>query len=604
VVHVDGNTINVRRSPGRTWCTGETPTQLRNTAAANPGFSVMGITGAVSPTGEERVAWTERNGATNVGQAYVLEGGPDGRLGTADDRGPYLVESVTGGFVAVVKLGGNALAYRSTHFANGLYSGTWYVLSAGPSGFGSGTTLHTPDAATQWVDVQSDGARALFVRTDGILRVRTPGANGVYEDAGDDVEVTWDPGNLVNNVLTAVLEGGHAVLIGNTGSPPIQHWSAGPDGVFGTGDDSHGQLLASSANRTQATLYAGYLYYAQNNAGQTDLHAVDLSTLRWEAISDLNSLLYRPRANHQGTLFFETGGGMVARSPQGSETRATQSHNQFDADGSILATNGNATLYAYVADATGTFFSSNAWRVTVLTNYGGNRVGGSGAVAVGENHVVVDGWESATSSHSVYLADLDVVTPAVTRVVRIDDLAPVNGTIATDGASNVGVSARHVMWSCSAGICVREPGPNGILGDGDDVAFVLQDPVTHGAVSGYGFRQWRDRVLCSSPPDGVVVIDAGPDHAFNTADDDRIVLGAIPLGNQYSDLAGDVVAWITYGTGTAAGFQIWQADLVTGARRQLTDYYSSKNAVSVEPSGRVFWNDAVIPTPNVFVHAF
>ncbi len=59
----------------------------------------------------------------------------------------------------------------------------------------------------------------------------------------------------------------------------------------------------------------------------------------------------------------------------------------------------------------------------------------------------------------------------------------------------------------------------------------------------------------------------------------------------------------TLAAGAPAGLQVWLADLAAGTRRQITSHYSAKQHVTVEPSGRVLWDDAVFPNRAVFVSA-
>jgi hypothetical protein len=147
---------------------------------------------------------------------------------------------------------------------------------------------------------------------------------------------------------------------------------------------------------------------------------------------------------------------------------------------------------------------------------------------------------------------------------------------------------------------VRERGGGGTFAGG--TSFLLQKP---GAPSPYltsgEVRVWHDRIGFRRNDGILVVVDAGPDHAFNTLDDVEQVLFPVPFGASNFDLAGDFVAYVA--AGAPAGLQVWLADIGAGTRRPVSHHYSAKQHLTVEPSGRVLWDDTVFSDRAVFVSA-
>jgi len=92
---------------------------------------------------------------------------------------------------------------------------------------------------------------------------------------------------------------------------------------------------------------------------------------------------------------------------------------------------------------------------------------------------------------------------------------------------------------------------------------------------------------------GVVLLDAGPDGLFNTADDRarQLTSHARSLASEVA-VAGDWAAWLD--TGAPGGDQVFLLHGLDGAPMQLTASTSAKGHLALDPDGRVHWLDAVM----------
>ena len=79
------------------------------------------------------------------------------------------------------------------------------------------------------------------------------------------------------------------------------------------------------------------------------------------------------------------------------------------------------------------------------------------------------------------------------------------------------------------------------------------------------------------------------------------MLFPVSYGVANFDIAGNFVAYVA--AGAPAGLQVWLADIAAGTRRQLSHHYSAKQHLTVEPSGRVLWDDTAFSNRAVFVSA-
>jgi hypothetical protein len=100
---------------------------------------------------------------------------------------------------------------------------------------------------------------------------------------------------------------------------------------------------------------------------------------------------------------------------------------------------------------------------------------------------------------------------------------------------------------------------------------------------------------------GLYLLDSGRDGLFGTADDRERKLSAIaPPPGRYA-VAGD---WVTFLDAAApGGLQVQLARGMDGPIYVVTDYYSAKRSLALDPSGRVYWIDAVFAPEGIFVRA-
>jgi hypothetical protein len=617
LVHADAGQIKIRRrGAGGVWCTGDTTGVIRNVPG---GWTVMAVGAGYDPTGAlERAIWSEHSYATGQNVVWVAEPGFDGRLATTDDPGPVAIATLATGYTQAVQLGGNWALYRTNTGGGGWDDGTTVVVNRGTSGFtGAGVTSWSPNAMT--AALSADGSQLAWIDPTSVttqsVHVRTPGANGRYEAAGDDADVSralLGP-DVYQGALA--LDGGHVLFLEQGtaagGASYADHWYAGPNGTFeaaGAGVDDVFERIAPSNNfRADPTigtgLAGGVVHFGSRVMNDSDLQALDLSQLRWETITDANAA--RPTANHSGTVLYSRAtGGTTARAPDGTETRSGVGHGYWIAsdlvDVAFDDTSGRG-LYWEAADANGRFFTGQT--PTLLTQrFKQGYFAYPISVAVGEGRVAFTAKEADNTTDSIYVAEPNptLATPLLTRL----DGAPANTAVFSQ--TTVGASARHAVHSCYSstlvldGICVRERGGGGTFVGGS--TFLLQKPGAPSPYSTSGEVRLRGDRLAFRRGDGVlVVVDAGPDHVFNTADDAERILWTVPYGPENWDLAGNFVAYLA--AGAPAGLQVWLADLAAGTRRQITSHYSAKQHLTVEPSGRVLWDDAVFPTRAVFVSA-
>lgn len=616
LVHADypGPVRIRRRGAGGAWCSGDGTATLRSLPA---GRNVQAVGAGYDAAGKERAAWVERDGTANQSTVWVQESGGDGLLGTADDPPPTVITTVSN-YVVAVQTGGDWLLYRTSPYASGWDSGTTVVVNRGSGGFtGAGVTTYSPAALT--ATLTADGRQLAWVSqswaSPQALHVQSPGANGRYEAGGDDVDVVRPLlGPAVYGGAIAA-DGGHVVLfeqgVEGGGASYLDHWYAGPNGAFepaaGGVDDVFERILPSNNFRADPTLgtglAGGVVYFGTRVLNDSDLQAVDLSQLRWEAITDASAA--NPTANHAGTVFYARAtGGATARAPDGSETRSGLGHGYWMAadGGDVVLDDGTGyQLLWEPADGSGRFFTGGNPPVALTTRFTQGYHQYPISVAVGEGRVAFTAREADGVTNSVYVAEPNptLATPLLTRL----DGAPAGATV--NYATTVGVSARHAVHSCVAPsgftqICVRELGAGGTFAGGS--TFYLQKP---GAASPYAttgdLKVWRDRIGFRRSDGIFVVVDAGPDHAFDTADDVERVLFPVPYGPSNFDLAGDFVGY--FAAGAPAGLQVWLADLGAGTSRQVTHHYSAKQHVTVEPSGRVLWDDSAFSSRAVFVSA-
>jgi hypothetical protein len=114
-----------------------------------------------------------------------------------------------------------------------------------------------------------------------------------------------------------------------------------------------------------------------------------------------------------------------------------------------------------------------------------------------------------------------------------------------------------------------------------------------------GLRVAGERILIVQSGT-IYVLEAGPDGVLGNSDDVETNLGVHwPFLGQF-DMAGNFVVYLEFGA--PGGKQVILVDMATGGAPQaLTSHYSIKDQVAVEPSGRVYWQDAAFLNEAIFV---
>jgi hypothetical protein len=624
LVYSDGYSVRVRRAGPAGWCSGETETSLGS--SSGPSWSIYAVSATHdAATGRlERVAWAENDLTATAARIWTRDAGADGRLEGPGAPAAVKVLDAANFQVTRFQLGGDAMVVRGGDaYAFQMQAGDFTVLSRPPGGWGSAEPITLPLSAPPRAlaaAVDSTGRTLAYVTSDvpQTLHLRAAGADGAFGTA-DDVEWTRSYGPPVMAYGFVAVEGGH-VLVAEYGSSAgtgyLDHWTAGPDGRFGTDDDHFARLLPSPTYRSYPSLgtglSGGLAYYSTFSGTSWDLAVADLSAFRWETLTDVPLGIY-PRTNRAGTFFFRRNSGVWARAPDGQETLGTTVSAWSAGEGASLVTHWQADVLLHRADAAGRFFTAGAPApVVLLAGKAGALSGASYAVAIGDGRALAggceatSGWDCTEASLYLFLPAPTLATPVVLRTDRPADGAPAGSSMQPYG-DGFGISAEHAAWSCqfpglTSPICVREPGPDGAYGTIDDIAFILRQPGTTAPYQGITAMRLSGHRMAFLRNAQVVVLEAGPDGHFNTADDVEIVVGPTTQSQGiYFDVAGDFVAWST--VGATGGMQVWLADVRLGTSRQVTDHYSGKYQVVVEPTGRVLWEDQVFPQAAVFVSA-
>jgi hypothetical protein len=601
IVYVDGmRYVNVRRpgADGR-WCTADdTASTIWETGGTSYVRVVSGGPGADGT--KERAAWAHAD-AAGTWRLYVREPGADGKLDGVGDTTAVVV-AATASQIGFLRLAGDVLLYEA--------GGRFTVANAGAAGFSSVTSWALPTAA-KGAGLSADGKVLAWLEGGSgtaVLKVKQAGANGDFEASDPEISRTGGPSIYGADVA---VEGGHVAAVENivggaADTYYVEHWYAGGDGAFGTADDKFARTLPSSRPRHGPTLSTGVasgrLYYNVGASGYVgedpDILATDLTATRWEVARDV--AVSGPETNGAGTVFYRDDATAIvcARTSDGRETCSPDGIWTYVAEGGRLYTADGSTAWVSAPDGNGQWFTPTA--PTPVPFYSGFLI----VVAARDGYVVGQTADAlGNTTHSLLRWN-----GASTSVVRLDDPARFPGVTQHTTAWGMGVSAQHAVWGCLDGgywrPCVRSA-VNGVFGDGDDVSLIPEWPGAPGtrysstnlAVSGNRLVF----VAYKAGEDRLVVLDAGADKRFNSADDRETDLG--PLGvnaRDALDVAGDFVAFADFVPGLG-GTQLNLLDLRDLSRRTLTDWYSFKPEVRVEPSGRLYWLDQIFQAKSLFV---
>lgn len=590
-VAASGTIVARRAGPSGLCAAGYTEQTIR--AAPLGAWSIF----MLSASGE-RVAWSERTSSTpNTHTLFVQEPGTDGKLGGVGSPAPTVMGSFSA--VAFHQLQGDALIEYGSH--GGVNN--WKVWNAvggafSPDDVSDPSRSYTFPSSITGAGLSSDGRMlATFSASGGVMSIRRPGLSGLY-GAGDAVVSHTFPAGSVNTRTVVAIEGSHAVAFDSGAPNYLHHWYAGGDATFGTLDDTYATLMPSALSRLYPALGTGlangqlYFQVGRTNAGveDPDVWSLDLGALRWE--SPLTTTSTRVFTNRAGTLFFNpASGGMASRTSDGRQSSTASAYLSASADGDDLVTVVGSTVYHLGPDATGLWFTSGAQPAVAVYSSAQS----SSPVAVSGGRAIVRGSDGSVRILEPVAGSLRNGVTAV----QIDTLAG-----STPSFWGVGLAGPHAFYGCNDGgsirACYRHAGPNGVFGDADDGATAfLRNP---SGVLYYGVQSLRgqgNRLIFSPSYGHVVVLDPGDDGVFNTGDELEWDLGGISTQVDDYDLADDVVAWVDEVAG--AGLQVFAMNLRDGTRRRLTDHYSAKTCVAVDPVGRVAWRDSVFAQPIVFV---
>lgn len=595
VAYAEGYQSARIRRPGADgdWCTTDDVTTQLATAAA--GWTVAGALGS-----GETIAWVTGNN-TDTATVVVREPGADRLVGTADDPAAAVV--ATFGSVNRAQMAGGTILVQEASCGAGCYTYAWRAINAGPTGsFLSGATLAEimpADGSYPMVALSGDG-KALAWGTGALLSIRLPGPNGVFDAADDQVVTRVAPFAVTGNDVA--IDGPHFVIL--DGSSPgswIVHWWAGADGAWGTADDVVERLYPSGAARHEPSISDGLLTFTSGG----DVQSIDLSTFRWEATPAAQ--LFDMSGNGGGTLFYRTqSGALFTRSGEGIEREGPWVYD-FASLGDDLLTSDQLSISHHGPDAERRFFTATALPAAQIFG----PLSGSSLVvriALGAGKAIVTETDSATN-----LATYRILEPLDGTLRDV----PTGGLVVTPHPAGqtgywtwAAITARQAFYNCdgvNVRVCVYDAGADRRFGTGDDpgvsparlghppgspLAGVLYTDATYEVSGG--------RLLVADH-NGLFLHDAGADGLFGTPDDrERTLTALVPSQGQYA-VAGDWVAYLD--SAAPGGLQVHLARGMDGPIYVVTDYYSAKRAVALDPGGRAYWIDAVLAPEGIFVRA-
>lgn len=581
--------VTTRPGPDGAWCTGDEPSTFVTGWAGYTFTEVVGSTfGAGGATDRIAFALSENYGGANTKYLGIIEG-------TWTVAWPYDATSDTA--ATGLALGGEVLLYE--------IGSTWTVLNsdAVTGSFGGTTTGWTIPGTVRSASLSRDGTLLAWidVASTPVLYVMEAGSDGRFQETDTVHSQELDGTNTWADVA---VEAGHVVAVENGWQSTyyVHHWYAGGDGLFETADDTYARILPSSRPRYRPVLAdgigAGQAYYTVGRSGllgeNPDILSADLTSTRWEVARKL--AVDTPRPNGKGTLFYKDSNELLtARTSNGTEYQGSLSGYGFSADGDRLYQQIGADLMLHTP-------TSGKWFTTAGTSIFSKL---TGSPTAGDGHVIA---RTNESSNAISVLVWNGITTTQTRLDTDAAFAAISTHL---DAFGTGVSSLHAAWTGLDGGMYRplfRSSVNGLFGDGDDVSGILvKPPATATKYAALAVTVSGNRVVMVTDTGfsgyHVIALDAGSDKTLNTADDVEYDLGACGVVTADAlSAAGDYVAWSSPVPGMS-GSQIVLSNVRGTASRVLTDWYSFKPAVEVEPSGRVFWVDQVFPANSIFIHA-
>jgi hypothetical protein len=604
----------VRRPGAAGWCSaGDTVANIR----AIP----VGARISVVAAGGEWVAWVESlTGSPYTSTVYVRDPGADGRLGTADDPAPVAI--MTGPSVGSLAVAGRRLLYRHDP-GTGMI---WTVVSAAPRGYAFGYTSFDLPSTVQVAALSADGERLATGSISGAtvtLSSRRPSSAGAAYGSADLI-ATRSYAATISTWLSAVAtDGPHLVSLDNDsgGAGYITDWFAGGDGAFGTSDDTLARTVPSATPRYFPSVSNGLLVYQNNQANLSeDVLWLDLTQLRWE-VADGTPLSW-PVSNGAGAVVFQGSGVLRARTSSGGDATlpGSAAHVGYLAGATgpyyLNTTNWYSRVTVHRSDTTGLWFTPAALAayppVDVLTVTSPSMIE---MLNVKDGKAIVS-VRDGVNAHRPYVLEPagagGLRTPNVVDVLAGPNIsAPVFYSRA-----DAAVSAKYAVFSCEHAsytaytnkACLRKAGGTAAAPvfsalDGATTTVLIHPTGSPDAGLPFfdvrGLRVAGERILIVQGGT-IYVLEAGPDGVLGNSDDVETNLGVHwPQLGQY-DMAGNFVVYLEFGD--PGGKQVTLVDLASGASPQaVTSHYSIKEQVVVEPSGRIYWQDAAFLNEAIFV---
>ena len=608
--------VQVRRPGAAGWCTTDTVTSIRTVPA---GYRVSAVA-----AGGEWVAWVETLTSTPwTSNVYVRDPGGDGKIGTADDPAPVAVMS--GQTVGGLAISGPGCSTGT--IADRL--GVDHRLG-GRRRYASGRTTYDLPATVQAAALSPDGeqlATGSYTGTTATLASRRPSAAGAAFGAGDVIASRSYTATLSPWNWYVATDGPHLVALDNAsgGTGHITDWFAGGDGTFGTADDTLVRSVPSATPRYYPSVSNGLLVYQNNQANLSeDLLWLDLTQSRWD-VADGVPLAW-PIANGQGAFVFQSGSLLRARTTTGGDATlpGSASHYGYLAGATgphyLVATNAYSRVTAYRADATGLWFTPAAlasYPAVDVLNVSPSRLD----VLLAKEGKAIVAVRDASDVRRPYV--LEPSGAGGLRTPSVVDVLPGPGVSAEPSPYRAvaAVSARYAVFSCAHAsyptppgwsyahmACLRKAGgtaANPVFSATDPASTTVLLHPTGSPLAGQPYRDVRD-IRVAGERIGIVesgtiyVLEAGPDGVLGNPDDVETNLGAHwPFLGQF-DMAGNFVVYLEFGE--PGGKQVILVDMASGASAQaVTSHYSIKDQVAVEPSGRVYWQDAAFLNEAIFV---
>lgn len=619
--------LRIRRLGPSGWCSTEGDATVFDPVPVPNPSGIYKRVEAAAGSGET-LLFVERDVPTETYSLRAREPGPDGKVGTADEAGTDgLVGTADDSFTGTVAtysyvyslfMGGRtAIVYQTACSPRPCYGPfSWQIVDAtATSAFYAGATVANLPATVGAAAISGDGREIAYVEDEN-LKLRTPGPNGRFDDGGDDVVLTKAiPAGL--SVFRVVVDGPH--VLGVTSLNVVQpvsyllHWWAGADGIWGSPDDLLETTRPSSAEPYSLSLSGGLV--ALQLAG--DLVSADLSTRRWEVAPSAaiaTSYYQTPplATNATGTLFFATSGGpIVSRSASGLE-RTGPNHPLFTADGANLVTSDHESVWIHGAGASGLFFGTDA--LTPVRVLQGPMSYGVKGLASGEGKAIVAvELVPGVTSYRILEPRAGSLRDVLTTGRIVD---PYPAGMNSNWASTPAITARQALFHCdgiNGRICVYGAGLDAEFGGSDDVLSFLVHPPNSPLVGQYygqyGFATYVEAVgdlLMVSEGTGTAagvtyLVDAGVDRLFNTPDDVERKLADLAT---YPDRMAVRGNWAAYLDDVApGGLQVHVVQGFDGPVQVVTDYWSPKRSLALDPTGRVYWADGVFAPEGIMVWA-